>query len=438
MIHDIEEYTNNFFKIEMENNFFFKKDSSNFYYWDILRHDMFYYLYKPHKINISEIKHSPKKSQLKKIFSFLLTIIKAFSNRKKYLFFLASRNQGKDIISNPYMTNLHSEDLFKIETVFNSENEKDNLFYTPNIYKKISKSENYEISRILANTYNVDSADLDSFIHDKISSYKSKYFFYKILFILASPKIIFMVQNGIQKAMFKAANDLGIPIVELQHGYIGYFHPAYSYPKKISNNLIEHYLPSYVFLFSDFWKKNIYYPTKFESVGQLSISDDSSIISSDDLLFISANVYHKYLINIAIETAIFFKNRTIIYKLHPNQVKDFDSIKLQCSNFSNIRILLSDWSISELINRNKNVILLQSTVAYEALQNKNMVYILKQADYKVHSDIFEYVDLFDTSDELIKLIQKNENAKSVKDTPTFFEPFNKDKFLKVIQEIESK
>lgn len=438
-MYDIEEYTNNFFKIEIENNFFFKKDSSNFYYWDIVRHDMFYYLYKPHKINHSEtINRKDKKNHLKRIFSLLSTSIKAFFNRKKYLFFLASRNQGEDIISNPYLKNLNSDDIFKIETVFNRENEKHNFFNTPNIYKKILKSENYEISKILANIYSVDPVDLDNFIHDKITNFKSKYFFYKILFILASPKIIFMVQNGIQKAMFKAANDLSIPIVELQHGYIGYFHPAYSYPQEISNHIIEYYMPNYVFIFSDFWKKNIYYPTKFESIGQQSIQDDSSIVSSDDLLFISADVYHKYLIDIAIETALFFNNRTIIYKLHPNQINDFDAIKLKCSDFLNIKVVLNDLNISELMNKNKNVILLQSTVAYEALQNKNRLYIRKQADYRVHSDIFEYVDIFDTSDDLIKLIQENENTKSVKDTPTFFEPFNKDKFLQVLQEIESK
>ena len=64
--------------------------------------------------------------------------------------------------------------------------------------------------------------------------------------------------------------------------------------------------------------------------------------------------------------------------------------------------------------------------------------LYKVADYETHQDVFEYVDLFDTSDDLIKLIQENENTKSVKDTPTFFEPFNKDKFLQVLQEIESK
>ena len=101
-------------------------------------------------------------------------------------------------------------------------------------------------------------------------------------------------------------------------------------------------------------------------------------------------------------------------------------------------MISNEISINDLFLKCCSAVIIQSTATYEALQNKVNVYLYKVADYETHQDVFDYVDLFDTSDDLIKLIQENENTKSVKDTPTFFEPFNKDKFLQVLQEIESK
>jgi len=45
---DINQYTNNFFKYEVENDFFNEKTYDGLDYWDIVRYDVFYSLYEPY------------------------------------------------------------------------------------------------------------------------------------------------------------------------------------------------------------------------------------------------------------------------------------------------------------------------------------------------------------------------------------------------------
>ncbi len=428
---DINQYTNNFFKYEVENDFFNEKTYDGLDYWDIVRHDVFYFLYEPYK-EIGKVSDSSK-NNLSKLAS-VKTLLKLLFSKNKYIFFKASRNNGKDIISKSYLQLLN--DVIEIESIYIPNS---NYLSIPNLYKFFSKKdEKYKIANLLSKKFGINEIDINRFIDSRVTKFKNDYFFYKLLFKLSKPKIIFMVQNGIQKAMFKAANELVIPIIELQHGYIGYVHPAYSYPENIDIKLIKPFLPKYFFSFSDFWTQNSFYPVEKVTLGCSFLEFEQVTIKSEDIVIVSANIYHDFLKKIVLNIAPIFKDKKIYYKLHPNQFHHYQNIIDEFSQYHNIQVISNEISINDLFLKCDSTVIIQSTATYEALQNKVNVYLYKVADYETHQDVFEYVDLFDTSDDLIKLIQENQNTKSVKDTPTFFEPFNKDKFLQVLQEIESK
>lgn len=87
---------------------------------------------------------------------------------------------------------------------------------------------------------------------------------------------------------------------------------------------------------------------------------------------------------------------------------------------------------------NKNVVLIQSTAIYEALQQRNNVYVYKKADYHTHEDVFEFIKLFEKSSELIELLNAKNSKQFQIDLPSFFDPFDKSKFLQYLKEIENR
>ena len=98
-----------------------------------------------------------------------------------------------------------------------------------------------------------------------IHHFKRSVFVYKILFKIYKPKAIFSYcyTCGMQAAI-KAANDLGIPTIEFQHGIIGKKHPSYNFYKKVDNS----YYPKTLLTFGEYDTKilsnNIYNP--FENI----------------------------------------------------------------------------------------------------------------------------------------------------------------------------
>lgn len=441
---NIYKKTKEFHDFEVNNKLFEAKDSTGLKYWDIVRYDIYNLLFRdfqqPQSAQlVKKYKISKYFKYFNKLIKFLSTFAKAVFFRKKYLFFVASRTnkngQIVDVVSEKYIEIL-SADSFVLETFSDKALPGRHFFRIPNLSKFFKSDKFFSISTHLVKSYGTD-INFNKEIEKRVKKFKNDYFFYKLLFFLARPKVIFMVQNGIQKAMFKAANDLNIPIVEFQHGYIGYVHQAYSYPDEISSLMIKEYLPSYFFTFSDFWSKNINFPTKTVSIGGNFNSFLPISTRSNGIVIVSADIYHDLLKTIAIELANDFKDRNIIYKLHPNQSYDYQTIQAEFAQYKNIKTILNEKNLNDIFSENLNVVLIQSTAVYEALQNKNRVFIYKRADYHTHQDVFDFVQLFDDYKALKNLINNYSDENQTDMVQSFFEPFDKDKFMMILKEIEN-
>ena len=68
--------------------------------------------------------------------------------------------------------------------------------------------------------------------------------------------------------------------------------------------------------------------------------------------------------------------RQIIYKLHPNQQHSRRAIQQQLAAYNNIEVIDASVSARALLSRVAHVVLIQSTVALEALQTGRRVCIL--------------------------------------------------------------
>ncbi|MGO4821858.1 MULTISPECIES: hypothetical protein [unclassified Flavobacterium] len=445
---NIIEFTDKFQKIEIENSFFSEKDGEGILYWDLVRHDVFYLLY----FKFCSTKLLPSVNARKSKMTLLSTLsgnilgyinfnLKA-SRKYKYICFATSRNKDADkkdvdYISDDILSIIHC-DSFVIES-FNKYtiNHYNSIFdfgllmssYKWRLKSKLSKKvfEKYRIAEILKKEFNVD-LDLTSDINGIITNYKISKSHYLKLFAKVKPKAIFLVQNGIQKGLFEAAHKLNIKVVELQHGLIGYVHPAYSYPSIIQSGAMET-LPDTFFTFSDFWTSNLNFPVKnIIPMGNNFYAKRTVSESKEyDITFIFANIYSNDLLQFVESLLESGYKGKICIKLHPNQFDEFNAITSLYEVHDTIEVIASQRSMGEILPISKAIFAIQSTAVYEALHYKVKVYLYKIKDYLTHQDVIGNANVY-LVENAGNIFEFDANSFIDAEVYTMFEPFNEKVF----------
>ena len=439
------EFTKIFHKIEVKERLFNLKSSNGEFYWDLIRHDTFYKIFNELNFDINSVSSNRrKKGRFKNIFIFLVNFIYdiyyLFSHKNiEYLFFINSRakvgNKFVDTISNDYILNTNGG-KFIIET-------NSSVLFSPyykNTLKKlfslfISKPINpgINLDKIFTKYFKMDFS-LNSFIYNVLRNYNSEVVYYDFILKFLKPKKIFLVQNGIFKSIFYSASKNNVNVIELQHGAVNYLHPAYSYPTNIDkylNNGI--YLPTYIFSFSEYWFKDLQIPVKeIIPIGNNILANCSKpLILGKSITFISSKEYQAI-----IEFYISYylnenPNFRINLKLHPNQFSEKSKLINKYKNIKNIKIISNEISVCSLLNDSIEIVVVSSTIAYEALQFGCKVSILTASPRS-----FDLYDLFGHPN--VKLINPSNgfyksSINKLSNQSIFFRNFNKDKFKEFLK-----
>jgi len=263
-------------------------------------------------------------------------------------------------------------------------------------------------------------------INRHISYFRSEKLFYTLLFRFKKAKRVYMTQNGIQKALFCAARENGVETIEFQHGIIDKGHIAYNYPASVHADS-GIYVPDMLLTFSEFWGQDINYPVKkIIATGNTVFANVNSYHkkfnpSSKTVGFISADVFGLKLAALAIEYAALNKKDKIIFKLHPNEFarkRNFDEL---FSEYPNITVLTNEQPTEEMVLSCDAIVLIQSTVAYQALQAGIPLFIYKRMTYYRHSHIFNSlnVKLIDNAGQIVVSSDREQGPGDV-----FFERFD--------------
>lgn len=269
-----------------------------------------------------------------------------------------------------------------------------------------------------------DSAALRRLIAGRLAAFDEALAVYRRLFGRVKPLFVIMTQNGMEKALFLAAHEMGIPVIEGQHGLIGGLHPAYSYPRDVDYGDRSTF-PSLFLAFSDYWIRSCFYPA-----GRcISLGNDHFMVKvlppadSKAVMFISGEIYHDALRDWVIGLAAAIPDSQVIYKLHPNQHHASRKIQKEFSAFTNIQVIDASVSARSLLSRVAHVVLIQSTVALEALQTGRSLCILPILHYRVHADLFQF-EAVTVTPSLSDLVAALERAPTITNPPTFFAPFD--------------
>ena len=278
----------------------------------------------------------------------------------------------------------------------------------------------------LEKIYNVElnKDEILKFSVKSMAKYKKRKKWYKKLLKSIDPKIIIeeCYYGPIRMEINEIAKELGINVIELQHGVMGKYHIAYNFLEKRR----IHTFPDYIFLFSEVWKKYTRFPienskiivTGFPHLQKKVINkrNNKKIGDKYTILVISQPDIGKNLANFIIE---FYKNTknkvffecNIIYKFHPVEANNWKREYPQLVKYKNeFKIIVDNTvDIHNLFAMSDCQVGVYSTALFEGLAYQLDTYILDVEKNKYVEELIEenYAKLVKKPQELMENILKD-------------------------------
>ncbi len=144
------------------------------------------------------------------------------------------------------------------------------------------------------------------------------------------PKQVFMVVAYGLPSLVAAAHDLGIEVVEIQHGTITSFHAGYSFPGGVT----VPYFPDRLYMWDRFWYEKSNLPigedkvtyTGFKYLQQEIKKYGNVLRDPARVLFISQGTIGRRLAELAIAYASKVPDKNVVYRLHPSEARVWKSL----------------------------------------------------------------------------------------------------------------
>ena len=204
-----------------------------------------------------------------------------------------------------------------------------NIFTKININQKTKKIVERLSKEINERTDNF--LDIKKILISNTKQFIPTYCFYLKLLRRTKPKKIYLIVSYGRGELIKAANDLNIEIIELQHGTYSKYHLGYSFPN--GNN--KAYLPTKFYVWNKYWKdlinlpfqldKVIIYPFKYLEIEKKKYNYKKK--EKDSLLILSQGGITESILSKIINNNAFFQKFNITFKLHPNEYHMISSYK---------------------------------------------------------------------------------------------------------------
>lgn len=421
-----------FHQMETEYSLFDVGEELEIPIWDIIRYNVYRkFLYGDANNAKLENYHKPN----------LLSYIIILKELIKYLFVLLFANKSIIIFTNSRFKNSEGKyfdkssshiiktlkvKYFVIETMLGKKTAYPHHYDISFIIKRLFKTkplnpEYFEIiNNAITNSFGFSPLSNKEF-DNLIGNYKAQYHFYKYLFKIINPTKV-LIATGNPKASVKVANERGIKSYLLQHATIEKHEIDYSYPFEIKciDNIL---FPTTLLTFGKYWGKNINIPTnEIITIGNDNFENKLLHDTDNSILFISTIIHGEELSKFALKVSNKWPDLKIVFKLHPNEYKNIHKYNELFKYNSNINVISDEISTNILIAKSRLVVLIVSSVLYEALQQKKVVAVFKRINYEIlcSLEISRNLYFFDSIDEF----QKIDSKKAVSNDYCFYEKSN--------------
>jgi hypothetical protein len=441
------DFRNKFLALETDNNLFSAK-VYDFEYWKYIRIWVYYELqdklfnFKKGENKWQRISHVQRIKTI--IFSIYVSLFKnpllKFS-KKDVLIFTGSRRIRKqdkdfDIYFDEFIDNTDKsvnvlEDYFQgndYREPYNDASYIDFLYIFQKIILRFKKIDNIYYEELNKKLYffekefkiKINNSKIIKIFENHLVEHLYFRKIYKRIIQKASPKIVMeTVSYGTWKHIFnEEAKKLSIPVIELQHGFMGAFQIPYNFKKRMD---ISSY-PNYIFTFGEFWNRTTEFPIEKRDVISCGFPHFENNIKSLQtkkngkftILFISQPTVAKGMIKVALSLAEILDDSEyeIIYKLHPQEYSNNDEIYTQIRECKNIYV--TDENSPDLYHYFKIAdaqVGVYSTAIIEGLGFKLNTFIVKFYGYEWMKDLYEnnYAKLIENADEIAENIRTKQN-----------------------------
>ncbi len=318
---------------------------------------------------------------LKNLFLTILkfNIFKIFS-RKKYIILQHPRSiDGKDVYTEDIIDNIKNDSLIlSFSKQFTNLRKKVVYLDVVKVFSKIIskifyvflKNRKFGNLKLFLIEFESNAVFFKTFKKFYIE-FIIMYYFYKLLLKFHKPHCIFIVVFYENSALVAAANDLNIPVYEIQHGIIHKHHLGYNffYGTKQSISIF----PNAILTLGEYWNTQINMPLKKTVIGNnfLYPQKYQKLKQKNTILFISQGVIGDFMIDYLSDNIELLSEFEIFFKLHPNEFEMQERLKkLQflSKKYDNLHIVKQNKTINYLQNLAEFQVGVFSTAIYEGLQ----------------------------------------------------------------------
>jgi hypothetical protein len=432
-------YWEKFLEFEQKNALF-QMEEDGIYVWDILRHHVYVEYQWDNYKDQPQLKDPPLRMFILLLRRMGYLILFLFRKSRPNLFYIHSRDRrpdGRFVDRNTHdFLQRMSKESFILETfegkgvtysypvsLINPAslfNRIYGLFYKKKDYSQLVDKINTDLGLQWSN----------DIVNRHLRYFRSERLFFRWIFRLKKIKRLYVAFNN-QKSHYSAARECGIQTIEFQHGIIDRGHVDYNYPPDIDAGS-RVYCPDVLLTYSHFWNREVNYPVKqVLAVGNTIAAQIGSArrpvhAGLRTIGFISADVFGVRLAEVAIAYAELNPGGQILFKLHPNQFSRRKEYIERFRQFPGIQVITNEQATSAMILGCDAVVLIQSTIAYEALQAGVPVFIYKRMTYYRHAHIFDRPNVF-LFDDASEIVLRDRVAAATEEI--FFEEFDETVYL---------
>jgi len=217
--------------------------------------------------------------------------------------------------------------------------------------------------------------DVERFAIKQCENFKVIQFIYSFIFRKIRPKSLFTVIAYGQAPVIKAAKDLGIEVIEIQHGTFSEYHLGYSFPGR--KKALD-YFPDKFYVWNAFWGNMIDLPIEPKGV----VVDSFRFLENQKTKFSHFKKEDKQIIVLsqgAIGNAIAqkildnlekFAGCLIMYKLHPGEFDRWENYPAlrELSAMENVKIIKDEVPLYQLFATSGTQVGVFSTALYEGVE----------------------------------------------------------------------
>lgn len=253
--------------------------------------------------------------------------------------------------------------------------------------------------------------DLLSIFTVAITKFQSNYTMYHYLFTKLNPRKLVIVVSYAYGDAIKAAKDMGIETVEIQHGTFSRYHLGYSFPGRIGS---LDYFPDKFMAWGEYWKNLNVIPLSKKDILINGFTHFNSFREmykdlarkKNQVLVLSQGALGPQIADKILEQIDSLKGCSLVYKLHPGEYsrwKEYASL-VKLSKLPNVKIV-KDEDIYKLFAESSYQIGVFSTALYEGLGFDCKTILLELAGIEYMIDLIK--------NDTVKVLQKNENILDV-------------------------